>query len=993
MQASIPSQTLANVLRETLSQQDSLRKKAEQQLAEMEKAPHFVSPLVELMKAQGDPTVSFAAALYFKNYIKRLWPQDENTEDFIVKADRDVIKSEIVGLMVSLDPRLQLQVSEAMSVIADNDFPANWPNLIHNLISKLSRDNYKANNAVLQAAHTVFKRWRSEFRSDLLFSEIKFVLEQFCQPYMDFFFSTHDLIQAHAQDKPALDVLLKSLSLLCDIYYDLNCQDLPEFFEDNMPQFMDKFHFYLTYSNPLVESDDEDSPGLLEELKAVICEILTLYAQRYEEDFKQLQQFVQTVWNMMTSMGPEQKYDTLVCKGINFLRTVVKNPRHKDLFSAPETLSLICQKIVLPNMALSTADEELFEDDPMQYVQRDSDGSEVDTRRKAASDLVRGLLEQFNAPTTQAMSQYVQNNLRNYAANPAQNWKDKDIAIFMVFSVAIISSNHLLGVTKTNDQVNISDFYQSHVVGHLKDVGSDTNEPILKADAIKYVLNFRNQLSLPELTEALGMLASHLAHPNAVVSTYAAIAIERILVLKKDDRLVFGPHDIQDKAPHILHAIFSRLEAAPSPQKLAENPHYMKTIMRVIIASRTNITPIAPIALDKLAAILQLVSTNPSNPQFNHFLFESIGSLARFSCAATPQAIATFESKLFPIFQFILQSDVAEFMPYVFQILAQLLSIHTPEQGLPEAYVSLLSPLLNPALWELAGNRPALVRLLQSYLQTGATQLVQNNFLNPILGIFQKLVASRANDHHAFNLLIAITLFVPLPTLKSYFKTIMTLLLTRLQSSRTAKFTRNFCHYIAVLMSLGIDKDASSDESGVGVLISTTNSIQPDLFMGVLKGVLIDAIPTVLGPLERKTTATGFGAFATSRFALDSPQFLAAVPAVLKQVVTLIEDPAVRESKAKADASKGPTGGSFVISHDQEDLDSLEFEDAGYQTSFTRLATLGEIKLDPTPTIINVPLWLAQRLKANAADPKMQQAVQALDSNVQAVLQRYISLS
>ena len=89
----------------------------------------------------------------------------------------------------------------------------------------------------------------------MLFSEIKFVLEQFSAPYMDFFFSTHELVQNHGQNKNAIEILLKSVALLCDIYYDLNCQDLPEFFEDNMAKFMEKFHFYLTYTNPLAESD------------------------------------------------------------------------------------------------------------------------------------------------------------------------------------------------------------------------------------------------------------------------------------------------------------------------------------------------------------------------------------------------------------------------------------------------------------------------------------------------------------------------------------------------------------------------------------------------------------------------------------------------------------------------------------------------------------------------------------------------------------------
>lgn len=102
-----------------------------------------------------------------------------------------------------------------------------------------------------------------------------------------------------------------------------------------------------------------------------------------------------------------------------------------------------------------------------------------------------------------------------------------------------------------------------------------------------------------------------------------------------------------------------------------------------------------------------------------------------------------------------------EFTPYVFQLLAQLLE-HHKKQDLTEAYVSLLNPLLNPPLWE-QGNIPALVRLLEAYLNKGVNTIVSSNKLEPILGIFQqKLINSRQNDQYALTLLNAVIKTVPL---------------------------------------------------------------------------------------------------------------------------------------------------------------------------------------------------------------------------------------
>ena len=49
---------------------------------------------------------------------------------------------------------------------------------------------------------------------------------------------------------------------------------------------------------------------------------------------------------------------------------------------------------------------ELFEDEPIEYIRRDLEGSDSDTRRRAASDLVRGLLEHFAKEVTGICLQY-----------------------------------------------------------------------------------------------------------------------------------------------------------------------------------------------------------------------------------------------------------------------------------------------------------------------------------------------------------------------------------------------------------------------------------------------------------------------------------------------------------------------------------------------------------------------------------------------------------
>lgn len=63
-------------------------------------------------------------------------------------------------------------------------------------------------------------------------------------------------------------------------------------------------------------------------------------------------------------------------------------------------------------------------------------GADIDTRRRAACDLVRGLCKFFEGPVTAIFSGYVNSMLQEYAKNPSVNWKHKDAAIYLVTSLA-----------------------------------------------------------------------------------------------------------------------------------------------------------------------------------------------------------------------------------------------------------------------------------------------------------------------------------------------------------------------------------------------------------------------------------------------------------------------------------------------------------------------------------------------------------------------------
>lgn len=116
-------------------------------------------------------------------------------------------------------------------------------------------------------------------------------------------------------------ILHRTLLLLLQLYYDLNSQDLPEFFEDRLAQFMPLLLKYLDYTPagaaaaaPADEDEDDEEMGDLEAAKAEICEIAQLYSLRYLDAFGEggyLGPFVEKTWGLLTKLGPAVKYDTV----------------------------------------------------------------------------------------------------------------------------------------------------------------------------------------------------------------------------------------------------------------------------------------------------------------------------------------------------------------------------------------------------------------------------------------------------------------------------------------------------------------------------------------------------------------------------------------------------------------------------------------------------------------------------------------------------------
>lgn len=924
-------ETISNLLAQSVVA--STAKVAEQNLKSLENQEGFPLTLLHIVASTNLPiSTRLAGALFFKNFIKRKWV-DENGNHMISSNDVELLKKEIIPLMISLPNNLQLQIGEAISVIADSDFPHKWPTLLDDLISKLSAEDMVTNKGVLTVAHSIFKRWRPLFRSDELFLEIKMVLDKFASPFLTLLSSVDEQISSNQSNQAKLGLLFDVLLVLIKLYYDLNCQDIPEFFEDNIQVGMSIVHKYLAYDNPLLEDEDEhDQASVIAKVKTSIQELVQLYTARYEDVFgPMINEFIQTTWNLLTSVSTQPKNDILVSKSLSFMTAVARIPKYFDVFNNETAMNSITEQIILPNVTLRESDEELFEDDPIEFIRRDLEGSDSDTRRRACTDFLKELKEKNESLVTNVILVHIKKFFEQYQSDPASNWKYKDLSVYLFTSLAINGNVTSTGVSSTNILLDVVDFFTKEII---PDLMNPVPHPILRVDAIKYIYTFRNQLNKDQLVEILPVMANFLQSTEYVVYTYAAITIERILSIRKSNTspvFIFNKSDLADSSHMLLTNLFGLiLKQGSTPEKLAENEFLMKTVYRVLSTSEDLIEAFAAEMLGQLLNIVSIISKNPSNPRFTHYTFESISVIIKFNHNNSLNEIV---EAIMPVFLEILSEDIQEFIPYVFQVMAYCIELLPTNGTLPASVKQLSQPLLSPSVWDLKGNIPAVTRLLKDFIKADPSVYPD---LIPVLGVFQRLIASKTYDVHGFELLEYIMVYTPLNNLQPYLKEIAVLLLQRLQNSRTERYVKKFVVFLGVL----------SYKLGSDFVIQFIDEVQGGLFQQIWSNFVIPTLPIIGNLLDRKIALVGALNVVTGGSTFSN-KYAPLLPITLDAILRTAASESIVNMKSEL-----------------VDLENLE-EISTFGSSFSKLASISEKPFDPLPQVDltqGVKTYIAQTL-------------------------------
>ncbi|KAK7339209.1 hypothetical protein VNO77_19863 [Canavalia gladiata] len=241
---------------------------------------------------------------------------------------------------------------------------------------------------------------------------------------------------------------------------------------------------------------------------------------------------------LLGNVSQSSSQGQLAITAVKFLATVSTSVHH-TLFSNEGVVPQIFQCIVIANVKLREDDEELFERNYIEFIRKDIEGSDLDTGRKIAYKLLKGIATHYGDAARSIVSAQIQTWLSSLAANPVENWKENDCATYLVVSLA----------TKRlclHGTCGCSDFFFESVISPERQNPDVNGYPMLKSN---------------------------------VVHSYATSYIEKILLVKDEvGRACYTSTDINPIFPMLMNNLFGALKL----QESKENQYAMKFIMGVL---------------------------------------------------------------------------------------------------------------------------------------------------------------------------------------------------------------------------------------------------------------------------------------------------------------------------------------------------------------------------------------------------------------------------
>ncbi|CAG8526480.1 11131_t:CDS:10 [Ambispora gerdemannii] len=519
----------------------NIRKQAELQIKQVETTPEFFSIILQLMGSEElELGARQAAAIYLKNRIRKSWNVDGETQSGgaipISTNDREMFKRMILQILVNAQNVVRLQLLECLNKALTYDFPDNWPdymNQVHSLVaSNDPRVVYIGLLSLLQVVK-VFQWKTNELRGPLIgiiqttFPAILQIAQNLVNEdsvdaaeMLRVVFKTYNSVIQYE----LIATLQENSSLIpwCTILLQIIAKPLPE---TSLPEDLE---------------DRESYPWW--KVKKWAYRILNRLFSRYGNPAqlpKTSKEYKGFAENFVHNFAPQilheylrqtdvwiQKKQWLSNKALfclsDFYKDAITHKTTWQIFKAHS--GKIVSEFIFPQLCFSEPDQELWDEDPVEYVHKKIDPLEdLTSPSMVAINLLMDLAKYRKKYTFTGILSFVNSILNTYleSSPEARDPRAKDGALRMVGCLA-----DMVLSKKSNMAHLMEGFFTTHVFPEFR-----SQYHFLRARACDTLIRFSNIefQNQSNLAAAFQGITECMQDPELPVKVQAALGLQSLI--------------------------------------------------------------------------------------------------------------------------------------------------------------------------------------------------------------------------------------------------------------------------------------------------------------------------------------------------------------------------------------------------------------------------------------------------------------------------------
>lgn len=373
---------LATILSSTFD--PNLREEAEKKLNEIHKVPGFLTLLLQVVMSNDvQIPVRQSGGIYLKNMVSQFWKDRDPSELIdgvqpyvIPEQDKVIIRENIVEAVIHAPELIRLQLTVCVSQILRHDFPDKWPGVIDKVNGYLAENSRATWMGALLTLYQIVKKYefkKPDERQVLhrimqvllpqLYSRFTMVIEDGSQPSVEIQKQILKIFFALIQYVLPMEVITaQSFGKWMHVFQTVVARDVPQVALEGDGEELAKLPWWKAkkwalhilcrvferYGTPgsITKEYEQFSENYCKHFSASVTQIL----------LKVLDQYRQKVF-----VAPRVLQQT-----INYLKNGISNSLHWKVMRP--RIQAIIQEVVFPLMCYTEEDDELWQEDPYEFI-------------------------------------------------------------------------------------------------------------------------------------------------------------------------------------------------------------------------------------------------------------------------------------------------------------------------------------------------------------------------------------------------------------------------------------------------------------------------------------------------------------------------------------------------------------------------------------------------------------------------------------------------